>query len=141
MINVNKNHTSLPFLNFLTIVIALLFLSINCRPKAKLYKSPPGYDFSKMMEHTELDMKLKEISGLAWDPTLNQFLAIHDERGDLFILDKETKLIRQAFDFGKKRDFEDIAVVNSIPYVLVSDGTIIKIAAAVSAPLNSVRSR
>jgi uncharacterized protein YjiK len=104
--------------------VLILFLAGNCRPKHKLYKSPPGYDFSAMMETTKLDLKLREISGLAWDHMKNEFVSINDERGKIFYLDKETKAIRQTYDFAGKGDYEDIALVNGVPYILESNGTI-----------------
>ena len=98
----------------------------QCKPKHKFYKSPPGYNFSSL-ETTKLDDRLREISGIAWDPTKNEFAAIHDEKGEIFYLDKESKGVRRFFEFAEKKDYEDIAIVNSVPYVLISDGTVIRI--------------
>jgi uncharacterized protein YjiK len=89
-------------------------------------KSPPGYNFGEVFTE-KLDIKLKEISGLAWDSKNNVFLAVNDEVGKLFILDKETKSILTEYTFGDNGDYEDVAIMNGITYVLRSDGLIIRI--------------
>lgn len=105
----------------------LLFITVvsGCRGKTEFLKSPPGYDFSKV-ETKKLDLELREISGIAWDHVKNEFAAIKDERGRVYFLDKESKAIRQKKDFAGKGDFEDIAYVNTVPYILKSDGSITK---------------
>jgi SdiA-regulated len=119
------------FLNFATrgipAFLLLFFLSAGCsRPKSRLIKSPPHYNFSEVLT-AKLDLKLQEISGLAWDNRRDEFLAHFDEKGILFVLDKETKQIKTEYPFGTKGDYEDIAIYNGVPYILISDGTIIRI--------------
>lgn len=84
---------------------AALFLMLlavaGCKQKKRLIKSPTGYNFSKA-EIFKLDLKLKEISGLVWDRERDEFLAHYDEKGTLFILDKETKGIKSEYSFGTK---------------------------------------
>ena len=94
--------------------------------KVRRIQSPPHYNFAQVFTH-KLEPKLKEISGLAWDKKLDEFIAHNDESGKLFYLDKETKLIKSEVHFGEKGDYEEVAVVNSTPYVLRSDGLVIKI--------------
>jgi len=103
----------------------LIFFSVSCRRKTEVLKSPPGYDFS-MMERTKLDLALREVSGIAWDHVKNEFAIVCDERGRVYYLDRETKIIRTQLDFAKKGDYEDIAFVNSVPYILQSDGLIVR---------------
>jgi hypothetical protein len=118
------------FLNFpLRLIVLLLVASLPgtaCMKKKKVIKSPPHYNFSEVFTD-KLDLKLKEISGLAWDTKRNEFLAHYDEAGKLFVLDKETKMIKGEYEFGQKGDYEDIAILNNIPYVLESKGVITKI--------------
>jgi hypothetical protein len=108
----------------------LLFLSIiGCKAKkARIIKSPPNYSFAEA-QTIKLDLKLKEISGIAWDANKDEFLAHYDESGKLFLLDKSTLQIKSPspFIFGAKGDYEDVAIYNDIPYVLRSDGMITKI--------------
>ena len=117
------------FLNFTTsLLLSLLLLTIlytGCQPKPKILKSPPHYNFSKV-EIIKLDDKLREISGLAYDSKANYFLGVNDELGTLFFLDKETKFIKNEFPFVEKGDYEDVAILNGTPYILRSDGKIIK---------------
>ena len=119
------------FLNFRTKLVLQIFLAAfivtACkRPKSRVIKSPTHYNFSEVFTN-KLDIKLKEISGLVWDTDKNEFLAHYDEAGKLFILDKETKEIKAEYPFGAKGDYEDIALYKGVPYILRSDGMIIKI--------------
>jgi uncharacterized protein YjiK len=118
------------FLNFSLRLGLLLLLpalmNMACKQRKKIIKSPPGYNFSKVGIH-KLDVRLKEISGLAWDSERDEFLAHYDEKGTLFVLDKEKKLIKAEYPFGAKGDYEDIAIYKGVPYVLRSDGMITKI--------------
>ncbi len=100
----------------------LLFSSCGTN-KVRRIQSPPHYSFAQVFTH-KLEPKLKEISGLAWDKKLDEFIAHNDESGKLFYLDKETKVIKSELPFGEKGDYEEVVVVNSIPYVLRSDGLI-----------------
>lgn len=94
--------------------------------KVRAVQSPPHYNFSQVFIH-KLEPQLKEISGIAWDNKLDEFLAHNDEQGKLFYLDKETKIIKSEISFGEKGDYEDVVVVNSMPYILRSDGLVIKV--------------
>jgi len=117
-------------LNFGTrwmILLMMVLLYCSCGSgKVRRIQSPPHYNFGQVFVH-KLEPKLKEISGLAWDKQLDEFIAHNDESGKLFYLDKETKLIKSELTFGEKGDYEDVAVVNSVPYVLRSDGMILMI--------------
>lgn len=108
--------------------ILIVFLGGGCEQKKKIIKSPPNYKFSEVFTF-KLDLKLKEISGLAWDPVDNEFFAHNDESGSLFVLDKENKAIAppSPYKFAGKGDYEDVAIYNGVPYVLRSDGMITKI--------------
>lgn len=118
-------------LNFTARCLCLLLLTAvfySCGgSKVRRIQSPPHYNFAQVFTH-KLEPKLKEISGLAWDKKLDEFIAHNDESGKLFYLDKETKLIKSELTFGEKGDYEEVVVVNSVPYVLRSDGLIIMIA-------------
>lgn len=110
---------------FLTMAAGVLFSS--CRgTKVRKIQSPPHYNFGQVFTH-KLDPKLKEISGMAWDNKKDEFIVHNDESGKLFYLDKETKAIKAEHLFGEKGDYEEVVVVNSVPYVLRSDGLIIRV--------------
>ncbi len=118
------------FLNFrVYFTIAALFLVVvfwGCHAKVRELKSPPHYNFAKLLTIKLADVRLLEISGIAWDSKNNVFLAISDESDKLFIVDREYMSIREELDFGDKGDYEDIALLNGVPYILRSDGMITK---------------
>ncbi len=103
----------------------LLVLLSACKRKVFMLKSPPGYNFS-ISEKTKLNLKLREISGIAWDKKRGLFIAQGDETGQFYTLDKETKNIIGTYPFAERGDYEDIAVIDTIPYILRSDGSILK---------------
>lgn len=112
-------------LRFIMLVPLLPFVLASCKQKKIFLKSPPHYNFSEVFSN-KLDIKLKEISGLAWETQNNEFVAHYDESGKLFFLDRETKAIKAEYIFGGKGDYEDVALVGSTPYILRSDGVITK---------------
>ncbi len=121
------------FLNFRTITASLLggiiLLAAGCtRPKPKVMKSPPHYNFSQS-NTIKLDLRLKEISGIAWDNQNDVFLAHYDEAGQLFFLDKSSLQIVEPspYKIAGKGDFEDVTLYNGVPYMLESNGTIYKV--------------
>ncbi|MBL7722625.1 MAG: SdiA-regulated domain-containing protein [Chitinophagaceae bacterium] len=110
---------------FLAFLISFILPACEGK-KPRTIKSPPHYNFSEAVIE-KLDIRLKEISGLAWDNRNDEFVAHYDEAGKLFYLDKEKKSIKAEYIFGKKGDYEDIVLVNSVPYILRSDGMITKV--------------
>jgi uncharacterized protein YjiK len=111
----------LPWVAFLPVLI-----NMACRPKTVVLKSPPHYKFSAVLEDKLELERLKEISGITWDPKNNVFLAITDESGKLFTIEKEHKTIVDENVFGDNGDYEDVAMLNGITYILRSDGMITK---------------
>lgn len=109
---------------FLPVLLVIVLLA-GCKPKTKVLKSPPHYNFAEVYTD-KLDLKLKEISGITWDTKNNVFWAINDEYGKLFMMDKESKAIIGEYPFGNRGDYEDVAVYNGNIYILRSDGLITK---------------
>ncbi|MFZ1372099.1 MAG: hypothetical protein WAR78_17070, partial [Ferruginibacter sp.] len=68
-------------------VLMAVLLSSCGTGKVRRIQSPPHYSFAQVFTH-KLEPKLKEISGLAWDKKLDEFIAHNDESGKLFYLDK-----------------------------------------------------
>lgn len=116
--------------NFLTVMMAfivcLVIIVAGCKPKKRLIKSPPGYNFGEASKQ-KVDFALAEISGLAWDSENDEFLAHFDEQGILYTLDRETKKIKKKYTIAGKGDFEDIAIYRGVPYMLESKGTLFKV--------------
>jgi uncharacterized protein YjiK len=130
MLNLNKNTRShiilMRFLKWAPLVVVFVMFFCGCRRKVTILKSPPGYNFSISEKTPKLNLKLREISGIAWDKKRDVFVAVGDEASEFYTLDKETKSIIGTYSLGEKGDYEDVAVVDSTPYILRSDGAILK---------------
>lgn len=70
-----------------------------------------------------LPPELKEISGISF---VNDSLlvAIQDERGILFFYDLNQEKVVRTYEFGKGKDYEDLAVVGSDLFIVNSSGTL-----------------
>lgn len=118
------------FLNFrlwaLSAVIAILLLPA-CKPRVKVLKSPPHYNFSEAVV-TKLDLKHREISGLVYDSINKVFYAVNDEVGNLIIMDKDLRVSPEEPPVGAPDgDYEDVAIFNGSVYVLKSKGSLVKL--------------
>ena len=69
---------------------------------------------------------LKEISGLAYYKE-EMILCVQDEKADIYVLNVDKNEIADKYNFGKKGDYEDIAVIGQTAYVLRSDGHIFEV--------------
>jgi len=83
------------------------------------------YDLNKPAEKYQLPLELAEISGIASNKGL--ILCIQDERADIFVFDPGQKMVINKYISGLKGDYEDIAVKDSIVFLIRSSGTIVKI--------------
>ncbi|MCB0688632.1 MAG: SdiA-regulated domain-containing protein, partial [Saprospiraceae bacterium] len=71
-----------------------------------------------------LSDSLREISGLSYDPVSGQLLAIEDEHGLIYTVDKLTGKINNTREFAKDGDYEGIIYANKNIYILESNGHI-----------------
>jgi len=83
-----------------------------------------SYDLDQPTRILPLPGKLMEISGLSYHPTKHQLLAIHDEKGYIYIINKETGKVEETIDFGKGGDYEGVEKVDNKIYVIKSNGTL-----------------
>lgn len=88
--------------------------------------SPPGYNFQKPMV-VKLPLELDEISGLAYYASDKSIFAISDEKGKLFKITPFPTLTVGLWRFSTKADFEEIVLLDSIFYVLQSNGRLNKV--------------
>ena len=87
-------------------------------------ESPPGYDLNK--PHViKLPIELDEISGVAFHPKDTSIFAINDERGWLYKIAPNSAADIKKWKFADGGDFEDVVLLDSIFYVLKSNGNII----------------
>lgn len=105
---------------FLSLLV--LFTLVACSQPVQM-KSPAGYDLSKP-EVFKMPAVLEEISGIAFkNGNADTVYAEQDEEGKLFYMkpgDKAPGVIK----FGKKGDYEDVAIYNDTVIMLRSDGTL-----------------
>lgn len=85
------------------------------------------YDLTSAIAEHKLSKKLTEISGLSLSSDGQYLLAVNDELGTVFFLDKNSGNIVQEKKFGKKGDYEGLTMVGDQIYALRSDGTIYEI--------------
>ena len=89
----------------------------------KEFSNSPMYDFANP-KVIKLPEELDEISGIAYYAKDTSVFAIVDEDGLLFKIPLKHPANFRQWKFDKKRDFEDIVLVDSTFYVLISDGDI-----------------
>lgn len=85
-----------------------------------------GYDFNEPDELIELPDTLQEISGITLGND-NSLFCVQDENGILFHFNTENKEIVSEEVFGKDGDYEGICKVESVFYVLRSDGVLFEL--------------
>lgn len=105
------------------LIIPLVSWLVGCSQPPDPYTSPKGYNL-KAPEKWLLPGSLNEVSGIAFnngDPGL--LYTQQDEDGNIYYLkpgdDKASKS-----KFGKKGDYEDIAIANATVIILRSDGSL-----------------
>ncbi|MGZ8558831.1 MAG: SdiA-regulated domain-containing protein, partial [Chitinophagaceae bacterium] len=112
--------------NILFFSLALGFVSMRCGSKVEniVVGSPEGYNMKAVVQ-TKLPLELDEISGVAYYPPDSSLFAINDEKGWLYKLKKGHQ--SQRWKFSNGADFEDVVLLDSIFYVLQSNGNIIRL--------------
>ena len=110
---------------YFLIFIFFILLSANCQTAKQkiLLPSPPGYDLQAPVT-LKLSMELDEISGISFYQKDSTVFGIEDEDGIFFKIALNNNGKAESWHFDKKRDFEDVALVDSTFYVLVSNGDI-----------------
>lgn len=89
---------------------------------AKMYEDFP-YDLSKPDTVFKLSYELVEISGLS-NYNDRSLLAVQDENGIVFQIDARTGIIEKKVNFNKNGDYEGIEYVDSLVYILNSNGNL-----------------
>src|SRR6266540_3534994 len=107
-------------------------LAVNSRcsqPGDKTYagdntKSPDGYNLTKPVL-IKLPVELDEISGVAFYPKDTSIFAIGDEFGWLYKIPLTPRKPIRKWKFSNEGDYEDMALVDKVFYVLQSSGNIV----------------
>lgn len=110
---------------YLWILIALNACNGTSKSHNK-YPDTPYYNLSAP-KIIELSPSLDEISGIAYYAKDTSVFAIIDEAGILFKISLNNPKNVNSWEFSKKRDYEDLLLIDSFFYALVSNGDIVKI--------------
>jgi len=111
---------------FVACCIVLSACSLNKSAVSNSEKEAFPYALAKLVSY-ELDSSLNEISGLCYDSSKDVLLAIEDEHGIIYTLDKVNGSIIQRDSFYKNGDYEGVAISKEYVFVLKSTGTIYKV--------------
>ncbi|QEC80097.1 SdiA-regulated domain-containing protein [Mucilaginibacter ginsenosidivorax] len=109
----------------LGVIVAGILLSISCANKTGThgYDSPTGYNLNKPVKYYMPD-GLLEISGIAFNNGKSDSVyAEQDEDGNIYYLKLGDKQVSYS-KFGKKGDYEDIAICHKQVIMLRSDGVL-----------------
>jgi hypothetical protein len=117
--------------NTAILLYILLGLSLTgCSRQGKSFvPSIPGYHIDTR-QTIVLDKELLEISGMYYLPD-TRIAAINDEDGKIFLINSSTGDFTVT-KFGRKRDYEDVVVIDSFYYVLESNGNIHRVPVAMA---------
>ena len=97
--------------------------TLNASPEIEIQEA---YSFDEPQASFKLDSELKEISGLTVLDA-NRLAAVQDEKGKVFQIDLHTGEILQEDRFEKDGDYEGIERIDSVMYVLRSDGDVFRV--------------
>lgn len=107
------------------ICLIVVFVNSHCsQPNNNSYKSPDGYNLTKPFL-IKLPVELDEISGVAFYQKDSSIFAIGDEFGWLYKIPLTPYKPIRKWKFSNEGDYEDMALVDKIFYVLQSSGNII----------------
>jgi len=119
--------------------ICLLLLSTGCQAKVVQDTTVQGglssqwtdfkllYDLSSPAATWLLSDELKEISGLSLSADGNSLLAVQDETGIIYWIDRQTGTVTRKSEFWKEGDYEGIEITPEALYVVKGSGTIYQI--------------
>jgi hypothetical protein len=81
----------------------------------------------KVIRKWKMPEELKEISGIA---PINdkQIACVQDELGKIFIYNIDDSKLEKTIDFGSIGDYEGIAIVKDVAYIIRADGTLFEVA-------------
>ena len=112
--------------NWLYLLVALVIVP-GCQPKTDntTFTNPPGYNLNRPAIY-KLPQTLDEISGIVFNQKDNSVLAINDEHGWLYKVHINDDMDLERWHYYKGADFEDLVLIDSMFYVLESNGNIIR---------------
>jgi uncharacterized protein YjiK len=85
------------------------------------------YDLNSPNAAFDLDISLREISGLTTTPKADNLAAVQDEKGQLFYINKKSGKVTPSVIFAEDGDFEGIEFVGDTLWVVKSKGRLFKL--------------
>ena len=85
------------------------------------------YDLNAPNSSFDLDLSLREISGLTTSPKADNLAAVQDEKGQLFYINKKTGKVDPSVIFAEDGDFEGVEFVGDTLWVAKSKGRLFKL--------------
>jgi uncharacterized protein YjiK len=85
------------------------------------------YDLNSPNAAFDLDISLREISGLTTTPKADNLAAVQDEKGQLFYIHKKSGKVTPSVIFAEDGDFEGIEFVGDTLWVVKSKGRLFKL--------------
>lgn len=123
-----------PVIMLFSCLFLLLMLGASCGNGHATQETAPvfpdfdfRYDLKRPDQTWEMPKDLKEISGLGLSTDGRFLLAVQDEKGIIFFLDKKTGEIDRKIEFWKDGDYEGIEMVGEDVYVAKSTGTLYRV--------------
>lgn len=120
-----KKYDKYSILNQLLLVVVIVGGVILMSMVFMRFNSKVTPDNLGEIKSVELEKELSEISGLAYSENLG-LLAVNDEKGKIYQLDKKNGKIQKKYSFSKPGDFEGIAVVGKHIYAVDSSGDLFR---------------
>jgi uncharacterized protein YjiK len=105
-------------------LLAVISFYCHTKDKGTVVVNPDGYNMKKAVQ-IKLPLELDEISGVAYYPVDSSIFAINDEKGWLYKIKRGREI--QRWKFSKGADFEDVVLLDSLFYVLQSNGNIMRL--------------
>jgi len=96
----------------------------SCRGNVKAYFNPPGYHLNNPYVIT-LPAELNDISGIAYYAKDNSLFAESDQKGGLYKINLNKPTDIRKWKISHKRDYEDIALVDTAFYLLNNNGDLL----------------
>lgn len=115
-----------PKLTILIALVSLFLFGCNSKAQKEKFDNTETFDFASP-KIINLPQSLDEISGITYYPKDTSVFAVIDEDGLLFKINLNRPDEVKEWRFDKQRDFEDIVLLDSTFYVMVSNGDLDKI--------------
>lgn len=109
---------------FFLLFVIVFYIGCTSEPE-RVGESPQGYNLNQPSV-LKLPPALDEISGIVYYPKDKSVLAINDEVGWLYKIYLKEDPDIQKWKYSNGADFEDLVLVDSVFYVLESNGNLIR---------------